>query len=566
SPEEAGSHVVQFITSNVSGVSVVATPIKYVRPPAVKIDALPATPTRSPGSWTFLGWYDTAATEGGLKFSADTAIDRDWKLYTRWFNGTPATIRFNPNGGTIEGSPSYVTRTVTPPDKTVLDWPPNPDPPGANPFSGWYTEQFGGVEFTPATEVAYSVTTTVYAQYGDKYTVTFDNNGGTTEANPTTMSVFGSGTTLSSLPTPPTKTDKVFGGWYDTPATSGGSQFTTGTGITHSITVYARWNNPPPCTISFDRQGGAGSNPTAITVEYKDPVGTLPVPTASRTTLTFAGWYTTPKSGGVKYEATTLATTSLTLYARWKGLVLWYKFARSSATITDASKDMVGTAHNGTLRAGGASGASLANHTANTNPKVENATINGKTVPVMTTASSSTSPHLDMGAAVGTDIIQHLDEEFTIAAFIITYQDEYRTVASFLNTLNLTSASAVGGLFLTHTRGNEGFGITKTSTAAAQTLRGNYTSSNTMTHIAYTQTGRTGPNNGKLYINGVLQKEGTFTILPADLGATANNFLGRPYNNSDAYMGYPSSLGDFRIYNRALTATEITALKNATDY
>jgi uncharacterized repeat protein (TIGR02543 family) len=378
------------------------------------------------------------------------------------------------------------------------------------------------------------------------------------------MSVFGSGTTLSALPAQPTLTDKVFAGWFDTPESVGGNPFTTATGITGDKTVYARWNDPPPSTVTFNLQGGSGVASLTREVPYKTAIGSLPTPTTPRANLSFAGWYTQATSGGVKYSEATVVTGNVTLYARWKGLVLWYKFRRSSATIYDESGGFPytgssWTSHNGTLKQG------TTNHTGNSNPAVANTTINGKSVPTMNTASSGVSPHLDMAASVGTDIIRHLDEEFTIAAFIITYQDEYRTIASFLTNQNLANATE-GGLFLTHTRGNEGYGITKTKTSEATTLRGNYTSSNTMIHIAFTQTGKAGTNNGKLYINGVLRKEGNFTILPSDISATTYNTLGRPYDNGSAYMGYPSSLGDFRIYNRALSETEIQSLSNASDY
>jgi uncharacterized repeat protein (TIGR02543 family) len=560
---EKGTYSVQFITSHLSLVA--ANPsYKIVRPPETKVDGMPAEPAWS--NHTFIGWYDTTEETGGTRFTADTVVNRSWKLYGRWFDGTPTTVKFNGNGGT----PAEQVRTVTPPVPTVLDWPDDPTPPGGNPFSGWYTESNGGLLFTSSTTVPYSTTITVYAQYGDKYTVTFDKNGGETEANPQTMSVFGSGSTLSSLPAPPALTDKVFAGWFDTSESAGGNQFTTSTGITGDITVYARWNDPPPSTVTFNLQGGSGVAPLTREVPYKAAIGSLPTPTTPRANLSFAGWYTQANSGGVKYSAETVVTANVTLYARWKGLVLWYKFARNGATITDASGGFPytgssWTSHNGTLKAGGASGANLTNHTANSNPKISTQTINGKSVPVMETASSSVSPQLDMGASVGTDIIRHLDEEFTIAAFIYTYESDGRTTASFLTTQNLTTATQ-GGIILSHTIGKERYGITKTNYNAATLLSDSYTTARTMIHLAFTQTGKTGTNNGKLYINGVLRKEGNFTLLPADIGATTYNTLGRPYNNGSDYMGYPSYLGDFRIYNRALSQSEIQALSNASDY
>jgi uncharacterized repeat protein (TIGR02543 family) len=74
------------------------------------------------------------------------------------------------------------------------------------------------------------------------YQVTFDSQGATTGANPTTKEVVGtSGTdTIDELPSPPEKTGDTFGGWY-TAAGGDGEPFTTSTPVTGNITVYAKW-------------------------------------------------------------------------------------------------------------------------------------------------------------------------------------------------------------------------------------------------------------------------------------------------------------------------------------
>ncbi|NLT76301.1 MAG: LamG domain-containing protein, partial [Planctomycetes bacterium] len=46
--------------------------------------------------------------------------------------------------------------------------------------------------------------------------------------------------------------------------------------------------------------------------------------------------------------------------------------------------------------------------------------------------------------------------------------------------------------------------------------------------------------------------------LPADLGATTQNWLGRSQYEADEYFG--GALDDFRIYRRALSASEIRFL------
>ncbi|MDR0876728.1 MAG: InlB B-repeat-containing protein [Treponema sp.] len=72
------------------------------------------------------------------------------------------------------------------------------------------------------------------------YTVTFNNNGGNTNANPAAITVNEPATTVGTLPaTEPTKDPFDFDGWYT--AASGGTEFTAATTVSGNITVYAHW-------------------------------------------------------------------------------------------------------------------------------------------------------------------------------------------------------------------------------------------------------------------------------------------------------------------------------------
>ena len=64
---------------------------------------------------------------------------------------------------------------------------------------------------------------------------------------------------------------------------------------------------------------------------------------------------------------------------------------------------------------------------------------------------------------------------------------------------------------------------------------------------------------GSLYVNGVVVKTNpSMTLHMSDVGATTMNWLGRsPFTADPTFNG---SLDDFRMYKRALTATEIAAL------
>jgi uncharacterized repeat protein (TIGR02543 family) len=108
------------------------------------------------------------------------------------------TVTFDKNGGDTEASPK--TKTVTPPATTVETLPTAPIRAGYS-FVQWNTKADGtGTEFTAATPVTKD--TTVYAKWEQIFTVTFDKNGGTTEANPRTKTGGASG--VGTLPTAPT--------------------------------------------------------------------------------------------------------------------------------------------------------------------------------------------------------------------------------------------------------------------------------------------------------------------------------------------------------------------------
>jgi len=78
------------------------------------------------------------------------------------------------------------------------------------------------------------------------------------------------------------------------------------------------------------------------------------------------------------------------------------------------------------------------------------------------------------------------------------------------------------------------------------------------THVAVTLSG----NLGIMYVNGVeVGRNTAMTLKPSSLGNTNQNYIGKSQFPDAMLNGF---MDDFRIYNRALTATEIANLQNAT--
>ncbi|WP_212961275.1 S-layer homology domain-containing protein [Cohnella xylanilytica] len=105
-------------------------------------------------------------------------------------------------------------------------------------FGGWFADEALTVPFDFATPI--NGDTTLYAGWTPiPYTVTFDKNGGDTEANPTSMTV-NYGSAAGALPTAPTRDGYTFAGWAAAPDGSG-PVFLASTVVTGDLTVYARW-------------------------------------------------------------------------------------------------------------------------------------------------------------------------------------------------------------------------------------------------------------------------------------------------------------------------------------
>jgi hypothetical protein len=67
------------------------------------------------------------------------------------------------------------------------------------------------------------------------------------------------------------------------------------------------------------------------------------------------------------------------------------------------------------------------------------------------------------------------------------------------------------------------------------------------------------PYAGSLYIDSVLvATNGSMTLHASDIGATVNNYLGKSQFAADPYFG--GLIDDFRVYRRALTREQVTAL------
>ena len=219
------------------------------------------TPTRS--GYTFMGWYTAASNGTRVGGAGDSyTLSANITLYAQW--GSPCTVTYNANGGSCgTTSVKFDGKTLILPEATL----------NGKTFLGWYTAASGGRRVGGPGE-SYNPTgdITLYAQWQDPVTVTYNANGG----NCSISSELYDGDL--NLPTP-TRTGYTFNGWYT--AASGGTKIgDAGASYTptENITLFAQWTiNSYKVTISISNatvtvNGTQYTSNSSIYVEYGSSV------------------------------------------------------------------------------------------------------------------------------------------------------------------------------------------------------------------------------------------------------------------------------------------------------
>ena len=256
-----------------------------------------------------IGWtpLEINARQGdviSIVYKKDSSGDKnDDCVYLRNFTcGTPVVVTFHANGGTGDdytqniygGKGALTANTFTNSGKV---------------FVGWATSENGEVVYPDGAEITVESNTDLYAVWGDAYTVTFVNDGKTTD----TAAVAKNTPIGTKIPADPKKTGYIFAGWF-----KGGEQLTAETTITANVTYTAKWT-PIQYTIKFDKNAAdAVGSMDDISATYDEEVQ-LPKCAFTREGYTFTGW----GSYKDKDKVTNLADedgANVTLKAYWQGL------------------------------------------------------------------------------------------------------------------------------------------------------------------------------------------------------------------------------------------------------
>lgn len=243
---------------------------------------------------TFKGWFTQAS--GGSLITWPYTLTQNTTVYAQWESIT-STITFDSHGGTAVSSiPSTLGEHIDEPA----------EPTRANvAFEGWFTSEIGGQKIDWPHYLT-EINPTLHAQWNTiPATLSFDSLGGTPVSS---MNSF-VGEELEKPITPPTKTDRTFIGWFESPTS--GEEVLWPYELLGDTTLYARW--AINATITFDSQGGTSLEP--ISGLEGDLVNEPSTPT--RDGFTFAGWVTrnSPESQ-VRWPFS--LTQNVTMYATWR--------------------------------------------------------------------------------------------------------------------------------------------------------------------------------------------------------------------------------------------------------
>jgi len=226
-------------------------------------------------------------------------------------------------------------------------------------------------------------------------------------------------------------------------------------------------------------------------------------------------------------------------------LVLHYRFDETAGTTAMDSARTTGSPRNATLNTGGTGGSVAFGTEHKVGTRALNLTPNGNTG-----GGYATIPSL---GAVAPDAV-------TIAVWVY-----WRTNTSWTRILDLGTSQTADMMLTPHAVGTTPdsvrFAFSKTTGGTTVEERLNSTAvlpTNAWHHIAIVLPAGS-PYTGTLYIDGAVAGTNTaMTMHAGDLGATTNNWLGRSPFTADPY--FDGALDDFRVYRRALTATEISAV------
>lgn len=267
-------------------------------------------------------YVDDQLYGGSVKKNEDTLIGKlpvnAQKLNAYWYLQPVSvyTVDFESNGGSkVESYQDIISGEK-------IEAPAEPTKNGYS-FAGWYKDQ----DLKDAWDFDKDVVKgnlTLYAKWtAEKYTITYDLDGGTNvPENKLDFTVEDEFTFME-----PQKDGYTFIGWFDS-KNDGDIVYGVTKGTTNDITVYARWDKVEAdaeiYTVTFDFMGGSfrgEADPEFTTTIFSDGnrhITVYPYDTfVTKEGYAFEGWYTSKDYTRKWNFAEDQVDSSMTLYAKW---------------------------------------------------------------------------------------------------------------------------------------------------------------------------------------------------------------------------------------------------------
>ena len=316
-----------------------ASPATIVKPYNNDLGTLPTT---SRTGYTFAGWFTAAS--GGTQISTTTKMPASNTTYYAHWTINKYYFDVNPSAGISKFDISGVVDSGT----NLTDYYKQNDYGTVGTLSnivvktgytytgytlsGSLTAETESTNASPKVKLGAANGAIALNSKANTYTVSFNNNGGSGGQSSNVTATYDSAMPEIST-TAPTKTGHIFGGWYDTSAATGGTQYYTATGAsartwnkTSATTLYARWT-PITYTIAYNGNGYT-SGSTASSSHTYGVSKALTTNGFGKTNYIFKGWATTQaraNDGTVDYtdgqsvsNLSAINNATVTLYAVWE--------------------------------------------------------------------------------------------------------------------------------------------------------------------------------------------------------------------------------------------------------
>ena len=292
------------------------------------------TPTKT--GYTFAGWYSDAGLSSSIGSAganySPTGATLTLNAYAKW---TAVNYTFTYNGNNADNVTDVPTETTKQIGQTATI---KANTGGLTrsgyTFGGWNTQSNGsGTNYLSGSLFTVgSSNVTLYAKWtANTYTVTYNSNGGTGNAQRTISSVatnistdsYTTGGASIALPGVGTleRAGYTFGGWNTSASGTGTNRLEAATYTTVSdVTLYAKWN-AVTYSITYDgNTSDGGTTPTTggYTTGQASPYSVL-TNTFTKTSNVFGGWNTAANGTGTSYSPGAAITTlaNIVLYATW---------------------------------------------------------------------------------------------------------------------------------------------------------------------------------------------------------------------------------------------------------